>query len=753
MTTHRGLPVSNLTEFVGRDADLGELRTLVTTRRLVTITGEAGVGKSRTAVRLAEILRRSFGGSTARIEPGISTEAQLAETIATTLGATGTAISEIAKSLGDRPFLLILDNVDNARAAAPVVEELLEHTTETRVLVTSRERTGILGETPYVLTPLELPSAHALLGPPETALGSATDALLIQRILDIDPSFHTSVATMEDLFAVCRASDGLPRFIEAAARAVCVLGLRECALAVGEDPTVLDSFLPRGTGDHASAAILDASIARLSPDAVALMRRLSLLESGCDLRFAAELFAGGSLSAIAAPIAELVDRSLVRSETAGGERRLRVPLHYRTRLLSSWAGDDRADDERRVRDALLARLRHCAVVWFSDEQLPAIQFLNRHAADITPLLGAMAADPADAREALEIISSLRYYWQLHPVDPWPRARDWLGKALSLDGVRDLVTLRAMQTDAYIAYHEGDLDGARMQLEAIDKNLEPGLAGFAEELFSVFVVGLVEVAEGHVEAAEPKFAAVLRSSLEAGDRDHIGEGYWHLAACQIAAGNEDAALGTVTDGLAYCDQVGDVWGRGYLWCLLAVIEDRRGNGADAITHIRAAVEVMSTFGDRIGLTLTLQLMASVSAHVGDVDAVAELVALVPRETQVRPPVPLPELRGAGLQLPPSPLPDSQQLGDVLSRLVDGRDAPRPARSERADVSNALSVRENEIAMLIGEGLGNPAIAARLVLSRRTVEGHVQRILAKLGFRSRSQIAVWAAQQAGAVAATR
>lgn len=62
-TMHRGLPVSHLTAFVGREAESGSLRTLVASRRLVTVTGQAGVGKSRTAAHVADTLRRSLSGS------------------------------------------------------------------------------------------------------------------------------------------------------------------------------------------------------------------------------------------------------------------------------------------------------------------------------------------------------------------------------------------------------------------------------------------------------------------------------------------------------------------------------------------------------------------------------------------------------------------------------------------------------------------------------------------------------------------
>jgi DNA-binding CsgD family transcriptional regulator len=498
---------------------------------------------------------------------------------------------------------------------------------------------------------------------------------------------------------------------------------------------------------------MDAAIARVSPAARTLMRRLSLLEAGCDLRFAAELFSAGSLATLAMPVAELVDSSLVRSETVDGERRLRVPLHYRTRLIEGWPSEERAAEEQRIRDGIVARLRHCAAVWFSDQQLSAIQFLNRHAADITRLLSAMAADSETAHTALEIISALRYYWQLHPVDPWPRARDWLGAALSLDGSQDVVTLRAMQTDAYIAYHEGDLDGARAQLRAIDTDLDAGIAGYSEELFSTFVAALVDMADGRVEVAEPKLSAVLAAVLDADVRDHVGEKYWHLAACQIVSKKDDAALVTVTDGVAHCDRIGDLWGRAYMWCLLALVEDRRGQNAAAVARVRAALEVMTRFGDRVGLALCLQLLATISGRADEDGGVAELVALAPPATRARPPIPLPEFGGdRGWLSRPTALPDSRQLGEVLNRLT--ADAPRPSsRTERSDVSHVLSARETEIAALIAEGLGNPAIAARLVLSRRTVEGHVQRILAKLGFRSRSQIAVWVTQNVDIGAAAR
>jgi len=751
MTTKQGgFPVEYLTEFVGRDADLTELRSLIATRRLVTITGQAGIGKSRVAARLAELARRSFGGSIVLVEMGGRDPDTIADALAGALGSTATSVDGLARALGDKPRLVVVDDLHLASRAAPLLEHLLLRCAETRVLVTSRERLGVRGEVPYVLPPLELPPSGSRQGSVDASLESPAGSMLLRLIRDADPTLQTNPATVEDLLTVCTVTDGVPRFIEAAARAVCVLGPRAAALAVSESPEVLDAFIPAAARSVTARAAFEEALAELSEPTRQLLQRIALFTSGCDLRFAAEVFAAGSVAGIAAATAELVEHSLVRSDTVGEERRLTVPLHYRAPSLCLWDPLELAAERAHVQAGLQGRLRRCAASWFSEGQLDSIQFLNRHAADVTALLGAMSSSPPDAHEALELISALRYYWQLHPVDPWPRARDWLGTALAIDPTRDAITLRAMQTDAYIAFHEGDLHDARAQLMASHEEFDASLTN-EEKTFALFLEALIELAEEKPAAAVTKLEAVLRQCLQTDDREHLGEKYWYLAMCQIAIGREEDAATTLSQGLDYCERVGDVWGRAYMWWLMAVIADRKDRGSEAVARIRAAVDIMSQYGDRAGLALCVRLLASVSARSGSDENVVRLAALVPRAFHTGPPVPLPELANTSLLVagPPASLPDHQSLGEVLTRIIDGE---TPAVVEqRAPTSDPLSAREWEIAELVAEGLGNPAIAARLVLSRRTVEGHVQRILAKLGFRTRSQIAVWAAQRSAGVGA--
>jgi len=736
-TIHRGLPASHLTEFVGREAELAQLRDLVATRRLVTITGYAGVGKSCTALRLAELLRRSFAGAVRLADvAGLSPE-EVGPVVLAALGSSATTLDDAARAIGDRPLLLVIDDLDCAPEVAVMIEGLLEQTSETRIIVTSRQRTSIRGEACIVLAPLPLPDSS----------GAAPSLdLLRRRIEEDDPEFTSSAAAEAELVEIVRATEGIPRFIEAAARMLGVLGAHATLQAIREDPAVLDPFVPPAQAARSSRTAFEDAIARVSPAARRLLGRLALFRAGCDLGFAAELFAGGRLSAIAPLVGQLVGQSLLASTAHHQLRMVRVPAMHRRLAAAALSAEDRADDMRQIEARLVERLRRCSEQWFSEDHVTSIRFLNLHAADVTAMLGAMAADPARARTALELISALRYYWQLHPVDAWPRAREWIEAGLAADPTVDVIRVRALQTDAYIAFHEGDVEGVHTQLAASRSILNAIGTGPAERLFDRFIEALALLADGGVDAAAERFAIVLEDSKRLGLVTHLGEKYWYFAAAQASQGREADAEATLVRAVEHCDLVGDVWGRSYAWWLRALLAFRAGRGDEAVAGLRDAARVMADFGDRAGVALCRELLASASSAASDVVA-SRIEALVPEAAESVLRVPIPEIApGAVLALvdSPWPRPDSRAFADILERAIGGASGIVP--DAKAGAPDVLSAREREVAALIAEGLANPAIAARLVLSRRTIEGHVQRILAKLGFRSRSQIAVWVTRQA-------
>ncbi|MEV4186730.1 LuxR family transcriptional regulator, partial [Streptosporangium canum] len=136
----------DLSSFVGRAEELAEGLQHLAGARLLTLTGPAGVGKTRTALRLADTLRRGFTGGVWRVE--LSGTADPAATVAETLEAGG-ALSppEIASALGDRRLLVVLDTCEHLLGeVTALVEALLGRASRIVVVATSRQPLGLPGE-------------------------------------------------------------------------------------------------------------------------------------------------------------------------------------------------------------------------------------------------------------------------------------------------------------------------------------------------------------------------------------------------------------------------------------------------------------------------------------------------------------------------------------------------------------------------------------------------------------------------------
>ena len=316
-TSHRGLPVSHLTEFVGRESDLSELRTLVSSRRLVTITGEAGVGKSRTALRLAEMLRRSFGGSIVVVEMGGRRPGEINEAIGAAVGSADSSVAEIARTLGRRPHLIVVDGLDHADDASSAIEELLRGTSETRLVVTSRERTSIRGETPYLLSPLEVPSWAASQGRQEEAFDSPAASLLLRRIGEADPTFRTtsrrlgrppgSVQSHRRSAAVHRSGSAGGLHAGPARRGNCPC--RGSHRARRLSPVGTGRNVIRGRAREFAGTRVNG---RAGPDGATLPVRVRV-----RLALRRRVVHRRQRRRDAAPASELIDRSLVRSRNGG----------------------------------------------------------------------------------------------------------------------------------------------------------------------------------------------------------------------------------------------------------------------------------------------------------------------------------------------------------------------------------------------------------------------------------------------------
>ena len=275
-----------MTSFLGRDRELAEVRDLLGTSRLVTLTGPGGIGKTSLAVEVAR--------SSAEVIPDgawfvaldvVADPAQVPAVIARTLGLFDgpdrPAADGLSRYLADRSTLLVLDNFEHLLDAAPDVSVLLRASPGTRILVTSRAPLRINGEQEYPLGPL------ALGGPNPGAA-----ALFVERARAVRPGWDPGpdrVAVEE----TCKLLDGLPLGVELAAARISLL-----PIGAIRDRLARRMPLP-GSGQRdlpARQRTLEGTIGwsydLLEPDQQRLLRDLSVFEGGFDYEQAAQV-AGG----------------------------------------------------------------------------------------------------------------------------------------------------------------------------------------------------------------------------------------------------------------------------------------------------------------------------------------------------------------------------------------------------------------------------------------------------------------------------
>ncbi|MFD3532237.1 BTAD domain-containing putative transcriptional regulator [Streptomyces sp. NPDC058664] len=444
------LPVP-LTGIVGRDAAVAEVRALLGERRLVTLTGPGGVGKTRLAVEAAGRLREEFTDGVWLVEFA-GARGELAEVVATALelrddGAWGlrpegerplTTGERLAEVLRGRRTLLVLDNCEHVvDEAASLTELLLRTAPGLVVLTTSQEPLALAGETLWAVEPLdgagavELFTARAAASAPGFASGAALDA-----------------AAQEAIRAICRRLDGIPLALELAATRVRALGVHGLLERLDDRFRLLDAGL-RGAPARQQTlrAVIDWSWELLGEPERTVLRRLAVHAEGCTLTAAEEVCAdrretageavrtdreaageaagGGTVAAgtvtagdVLGLLVRLVDRSLVVAVDGPDGPRYRllesVAAYCLERLRD--AGETEAVRERHL-DHYLRLAEEAAPALRGPDQRRRLARLDAETPNLRAALDraldrALTAPDAgrNAETALRLVDALAWYW-------------------------------------------------------------------------------------------------------------------------------------------------------------------------------------------------------------------------------------------------------------------------------------------------------------------------------------------------------
>jgi predicted ATPase len=624
VTPRHNLPIQ-LTSFVGREQEIAGVKQMLSTSRLVTLTGTGGCGKTRLALKVAEdcaqfcVAEYPDGVWLVELAP-VSDPALVPQTVAALLGVREEPGRALAKTLADylRPksLLLILDNCEHLiEACAQLAETFLRACPNVKVLATSREAFGIPGETSFRVPSLVSPHPHRP-SPGEDVMSYAhyeAVRLFLDRATSVRPDFQVTAANALALAQICHRLDGLPLAIELAAARVSAMTVDQIAARLDDRFRLLTggsrTALPR---QQTLKALIDWSWDLLSEVERTLLRRLSVFVGGWTLEAAENVTTGDGLTApeVLDALAQLVNKSLVVMEDQGGSARYHlletIREYARDRLIQ--AGE--AEAVRRRHLDFFLRLAEMAepglrradqIKWLAQletehDNLRAVLKWSLHS-------GALEA-------GWRIAGDLALFWYLRGY--WNEGRDWLEQLFAQERDVDLESAQRARAKAlcgagWLADDAKSATTPYTEALGLWRKLGDGW-GVA---FALRGLGAEEWNQGNLERATVYLDESLALFSELGDEWGVALAMFNLG--WVAFNRDDTARAETLweEGLGLFRQSGDRWGTAVTLSSFGYIARLKGDYARAGSLSRESLALFRELGDKAGIATSLNRLANVA----------------------------------------------------------------------------------------------------------------------------------------------
>ena len=412
---------SQATGFVGRTAELAELRALVAGgSRLITITGPGGIGKSRLALQAAAEALDGTGDGAWLVELApVADPGLVSRTAAAALGIRETpgqpVLGTVTDAVGGRDLLLILDNAEHLLGAvAELAAAVIRSCPRARLLITSREPLGTSGEHVFRIPGLTVPPADVTAPGPLAAFESvqlfAEHAALRRRGFTVDETSAAAVA------AICVRLDGIPLALELAAARLGSLSVSEISARLDQRFRLLTTGSRTALPRHQTLrALIDWSYDLLSPQEQIVFGRLSVFAGGWTLDAAEAVAAGDGVEQgqVLDLLAALVGKSLVQAEVIHGSTRYRLletVRHYAGERLALRVGSGLRDVRVAHRDHYLAVAEAAAAHLTGPDQGSWLDRLDADQANLRRAGEHAAGDPDGTALVLRLGIALYRYW-------------------------------------------------------------------------------------------------------------------------------------------------------------------------------------------------------------------------------------------------------------------------------------------------------------------------------------------------------
>ncbi|SES40358.1 non-specific serine/threonine protein kinase [Streptomyces sp. yr375] len=765
------LPAS-LTTFVGRRAHLAEVRRRLGATRLLTLTGPGGVGKTRLALEVAAASAPDFADGVWLVDlASVRDPSAAANATAIALGVpdlgTRPVIDQLGTYLSRRSPLIVLDNCEHlVDACAELADTLLTASPGLRVLTTSRRTLGIYGEHVFVVPPLS----------PDDA-----EELLRDRAGAVRPEFRITDGNRAQVRRLCADLDGLPLAIELAASRLRTLTVDEAVHRLRDRFGLLagGSRLAR-PHQRTLRALIDWSHELCTPAEQLLWNRLSVFADDFGLDAAEAVCSGDGIdqTEVLDLLDQLVSQSLVLPTEREGMSRYRllgtIRQYGRERLAESGQEHPTLGRHHDFYRALAERI---ADGWYGPGQQKSLARLRAEYANLRVAL-AWGGDP---RATLALAAALRFHWCEGGF--LGEGRRWLEHALAAAPEQGPDRARGLWVAAWVAVLQHDHAAANRWL---DEAAELG-ARLTDRVVCSHVQslrGTLALFGGRLTEAVPLLAEAVAGHL--GTDEEIGAVY-----ALILLGTVQSHLGdprttqTCRQAVALAETHDERLVRAHAQWTLGYDAWRRGDLTEATVMIRSALENERGFNDYVRVALMVEELAWVTAAGGHHERAARLLGVAdalwrdtdtgiatfgPHMVQQHAECEDDVVRTLGRAAYQAALAEGGRLrgpDEAIAYALYTGSAPTPATTPAAAAADAtthtppaitpttslapptvlvtvpspLTPREREVAALVAKGMSNRQIATLLGRSPRTVHGHVENILAKLGFVCRAQIASW------------
>ncbi len=764
-----------LSRFIGFETERADGARLLMSRRLLTLTGLGGLGKTRLAIEIARVVQGRFADGVCFIDLATLTDPQgLALWVATALGlreaAALPAETLLLRHLAAWQGLLLLDNCEHLiGACAALVARLLDAAPRLQVLATSRESLGLPGEQVVAMRTMRLPIGSADGDLPGV---EAVDLFVSQARL-VAPDFELTPANAQTVVEICQQLDGIPLALELAAARVRLLTVEQIRKRLGDRFRLLTRASKSPSRHQTLLATLQWSHDQLDAAEQRLLAGLSVFSGGCTLAAVLSVAGDGDEFELAGLLGQLVEKSLVMVDRpANSEARYRLletVRHFAREQLQACGSAD------------ALQTRHLA--WFVDfAQTQDREFAGpdvkqavaRLDAERGNLLAAQAwcAHAGDgARLGLDLANAQRRHWIV--TGHYLQGRQSLGEALT----RAPASLRSSQRGRAL-FGLGQLCLFSGQLDEAREHAEQALA-IARELGDCGLLVIALDLDRALRQRRADFAGARRSCHEAvaiaetlDDPYLLAIALLALGAQQREEGDYPAALQTFQHSRSLFKRIANLTNIAIPARDLAALYTVTGDLALARAALAETIELTPLSGSKHCAEQTLGVAARLAAMVGDGPLAARIQGALDQYSAAIGTVDVAtEPHLAALVDRPRRLLGDQayalhhQAGRLLSldavtaeilawlkkpAAQHAFESPAGVRSSVAPrllpSGGTLTARESQLLELVARGFSYVEIAQRLSRSLSTVQSHARSLYAKLDVHNRTE-AVFQARQMG------